>query len=160
VSSRRRTTTVFAVAGALLAGAAVWGVLMFRADAKRDGVDDAANRGPLTAEQYAAAVRIVQREVRDQKASLTSATAILRPGTVLQANVGPACTSGHLIRIRLLGRFPHIVTGGTTDGSGGRVTEVDIAADAATGRACELGVGTGKGHPFRRAADLMPALVR
>jgi hypothetical protein len=159
VSSRRRTATVLAVAGTLLAGAAVWGLLMFRADAKRDGVD-AASRGPLTAEQYAAAVRVAQREVREKKASLTSATAILRRGTVVRANVGPACTSGHLIRIRLLGRFPHIVTGGTTGGSGGRFTEVDIAADAATGRACELGVGTGKGHPFRRAADLMPALAR
>ena len=34
---------------------------------------------------------------------------------------------------------------------------VGITADAATGRACLLGVGTGKSHPYRDAADLMPA---
>jgi hypothetical protein len=151
---------VFAVAGGLLAGAAVWGLLMVRADAKHDGVDDPANHGPLTAEQYAAAVRIVQREVASEKASLTSATAILTRGRVRNANVGPACTSGHLIRIRLLGRFPRITVSPPPGGRGGPVRLVGITADAATGRACLLGVGTGKNHPYRGAADLMPALAR
>jgi hypothetical protein len=156
--SRRRTAGVFVVASGLLASAAVWGLLMVRADAKRDGIDDQASRGPLTAEQYAAAVRIVQREVKRQKASLTSATAILVRGKVRDATVGPACTSGHLIRIRLLGRFPHITVSPPPGAPGGPVRLVGITVDAATGRACLLGVGTGTGHPYGNAADLMPAL--
>ncbi len=158
MSRRGRTAAVFGAAGALLVGAAAWGFLMVRADAKHDGVDDPANHGPLTSEQYAAAVRIVQREVTKEKATLTSATAIVTRGKVRDANVGPACTSGHLIRIRLLGRFPRITVSPPPGGKGGPVRLVGITADATTGRACLVGVGTGRSHPYREAADLMPAL--
>ena len=151
------------VACALLATAGVWGAMMLRADAHH-GAPSSSTRGPLTEEQYAAAVRVAQHEVDQQKPSrLTSATAVLKPGNVRQPNRADACHSGHVVKIRLVGRFPRIVTGlarGGPQSGSGRVTLVGITTDATSGRACLLGVGTGRSAPYRDAADLMPALDR
>ena len=112
VTQRMRRTTVVVVACALLATAGVWGAMMLRADAHH-GAPSSSTRGPLTEEQYAAAVRVAQHEVDQQKPSrLTSATAVLKPGNVRQPNMADACHSGQVVKIRLVGRFPRIVTGG------------------------------------------------
>lgn len=151
------------VACALLATAGVWGAMMLRADAHH-GAPSSSTRGPLTEEQYAAAVRVAQHEVDQQKPSrLTSATAVLKPGNVRQPNRADACHSGQVVKIRLVGRFPRIVTGlarGGPQSGSGRVTLVGITTDATSGRACLLGVGTGRSAPYPDAADLMPALNR
>ena len=157
-----RTTSVFVGAGALLVSAAVWGVLMFRADAKHDrSVGDPADYGPLTDRQYAAAVRVAQHELDRQKPSrLVSATAVLKPGKVRQPNLADACHSGEVVRIRLVGRFPRITVSPPPGGTSGPVTLVGITADATNGRACLLGVGVGRSAPYGDAADLLPALHR
>jgi hypothetical protein len=144
-----RTTSVFVVAGLLMATAAAWGTHMMRAD-----------YGPLSSSQYAAAVAIAQREVDQEKAHLTSATAVIRTGKVHQPNRAGSCTSGREIRILLIGRFPHIAVSPPPGAPDGRVTSVGITADATSGRACLLGVGTGRADPYRHSADLMPALHR
>ena len=150
------------VACALLATAGVWGAMMLRADAHHE---TPSSRGPLSEEQYAAAVRVARHEVDEQKPSrLTSVTAVLKPGTVRQPNMADACHSGQVVKIRLVGRFPRITTGGLARGGpqsgSGRVTLVGITTDATSGRACLLGVGTGRSAPYPDAADLMPALDR
>jgi hypothetical protein len=159
-----RRTTVVVVACALLATAGVWGAMMLRADAHHSA-PSSSTRGPLTEEQYAAAVRVAQQEVDQQKPSrLTSATAVLKPGNVRRPNMADACHSGQVVKIRLVGRFPRIATGGLAGGGpqrgSGRVTLVGITTDATSGRACLLGVGTGRSAPYRDGADLMPALDR
>jgi hypothetical protein len=159
LTPRARSTTVLVAACALLATAGIWGAVMVRADAGHDRpVGDAADYGPLSADQYAAAVRVAQHQADRLAGRLTSATAVVRPGQVSQANLAGACDSGSVVRIRLTGRFPHLATGGAVGSPGGPVTTVDITADGTSGRACLLGVATGKPTPYRHAADLMPAL--
>jgi hypothetical protein len=158
LSPRARNTTVLVTACALLVTAGVWGALMMRADARHDRPVDASEYGPLTAAQYSAAVAVARHEIDRERAKITSVTAVLHRGTVHQPNQPGTCTSGREVRIRLVGRFPHIAVGGAAGAPGGSVTEVDITTDAVSGRACLLGVGTGKATPYHHAADLMPAL--
>jgi hypothetical protein len=151
---------VFAAAAALLAAAAVWGLVMVRADAQHDGVDDPANHGPLTAEQYAAAVRVAKGEITREQAHVTSATAILVRGKEHHGNLGPPCSSGHEIKIRLIGRFPNTNVGGPPD-DGQPVPHglyVTTILDAATLQACVTGVSLGHGTPYPHSADLLPAI--
>jgi hypothetical protein len=151
-----RTASVFGVAGVLMASAGISGAHMMRAEVKHP---HASVHGPLSDAQYAAAVRIAHHQVRRGHVHLTSATAVIRRGTVTQANMGGICTSGTEIRIRLVGHGFHIVTGGLP-GGGGDVTSMEITADAATRHACLLSVGTGHAAPYHHGADLMPALHR
>jgi hypothetical protein len=148
---------VIATAVALLAGAAVWGLLMVRADAKHD---DPADHGPLSAEQYAAAVRAAKGEITREQAHVTSATAVLVRGKELHGNLGHPCSSGHEIKIRLIGRLPNTDVGGTQD-DGQPVPHglyVTTILDAASLQACVTGVSPGHGAPSAHSADLLPAL--
>jgi hypothetical protein len=161
VTPRWRTASVFIVSGLLLVGAGLWGAELMRADAKHEPrVGDPADFGPLTSSQYAAAVAIVQHEVDREGAHLTSATAVIRPGKVHRSNLGGSCTSGREIRIRLIGRFPHIQADRRRGAPRRPVTSVGIIADASSGRACLLGVRNAHADPYARSADLMPALSR
>lgn len=149
------------VAVGMMAGAAIWGALMLRADARhKHQVGHAADYGPLTGTQYAAAVAVAQREIDKEHAHLTSATAVIRTGKVHQPNLSGSCTSGQVVRILLIGRFPHIVVDPPPGAPDGPVTSVGITTDATSGAACLLGVGNVKVHPYARSADLMPALSR
>jgi hypothetical protein len=153
-----RTASVFGVAGVLMASAGISGAEMMRADVQHHHV---ATHGPLTNDQYAAAVRVAQHELDKQKPShLNSATAVLRKGKVRQPNLADACHSGELVKIRLVGRFPRINVSPPPGVEAGPVTVVGITADAKSGRACLLGVGTGTSRAYRDAADLRPALHR
>lgn len=159
--SGRRTWSVLGVAVVLLGAAAAWGLLMLRADATHDrSVGNPADYGPLTAAQYAAAVGIVQKEIDREKARVTSATAVVRAGKVHQPNLAGRCTSGRVIRILLIGRFPNITVDPPPGAPDGPVTSVGITADAASGQACVLGVGNTHVHPYGNGADLLPALSR
>lgn len=138
-----------------MASAAVWGAIMLRADAKREPqVGNPADYGPLTGTQYAASARAAQTEVVRSRARLTSATAIVRRGHVKAPNLSAACTSGHVIRILLVGRFPRLDVHGPRTAHG-----VLVTADARSGEACDRAVMTGHVKRYRHGADLLPVLA-
>ncbi len=98
-----RTAWVFGVAGLLMASAGVVGAQMMRADAQHGSSDTDISRR----RQYDAAVRIARHQVDLLHPRLSSASAIVQRGTVTQANLSGSCTSGSVIKIRLVGpRFP------------------------------------------------------
>ena len=107
----------------------------------------ATSTGSLTRQQYDAAVNVALHEVDNQDARITSATAVLKrnAGKNAPSNTGHRCTGDQVLKVRLIGTFPHTVTSGGPPGgdpNGGRVTQMDIKADPATGEACLIGVGT------------------
>jgi hypothetical protein len=152
-----RTVSVFGVAGVLMASAGVSGAEMMRAEVRHE---PPSVHGSLTNEQYAAAVRIAQHQVHRVHPRLTSATAIVKRGTVSRTNMSGSCTSGRVIEIRLIGHGFRAVAGGLPGRGGGRVTSMQVTADAVSGHPCLLSVRTGHGSPYHGAADLMPALHR
>lgn len=158
--SRGRTGVVLGIGVVLLLTAGVWGVVMLRADATHEprfvsSPDD----GPLTPRQYTLAVRATERAVDVGQARLSSATAMVRSGSVHDPNQGGLCDSGQLIEIRLIGRFPQIGAHRLPGGPSRAVTSVEITADGTSGRSCRLDLGVGNASPYRHAADLLPALT-
>jgi hypothetical protein len=77
---------------------------------------------------------------------VTSATATVGEGTVTDPNAGPACTSGTLLHIKLIGTFPTIGVGLLpTAGAPGAsndysVTTVLVIADPESGKPCDISV--------------------
>ena len=112
--------------------------------------DDAGpvDTGTLTEKQYDTAVNVARHEVENQDAEVTSATAVLKhnAGPDAASNTGQKCTGDQVLKIRLIGTFPHAVTTGTPGGGSTTVTEMDIKADPDSGDACLIGVGT-SAHP-------------
>ena len=100
----------------------------------------ATSTGSLTRQQYDVAVNVALHEVDNQDARITSATALLKrnAGKNAPSNTGHRCTGNQVLKVRLIGTFPHVGTGAPS----GPVTEMDIKADPATGEACLIGVGT------------------
>ena len=81
-------------------------------------------------------------------------------GTVTQANMGGSCTSGHVIKIRLVGHGFRSVTGGLAGQKHQTVTSVEITADASSQHPCLMSVFTGPpAAPYRDSDDLLPALA-
>jgi hypothetical protein len=107
-----------------------------------------ADTGRLTPGQYAAAVNLARHEIENQDAEVTRATAVIKhnAGPGAPSNTGVECTGDQVLRVRLIGTFPHITTGGTPGSRPGPVTELDIKADPDSGQACLIGVGTAR-HP-------------
>jgi len=109
--------------------------------------------GSLTDHEFNVAVAIARAEVAKDAATITSATATIGTGTETETNVGPPCTSGTLLHIKLIGTFPTIVVGLLpTAGAPGAsndnsVSAVLITADPESGKACLLGVQTGPTTP-------------
>ncbi|HET8665393.1 MAG TPA: hypothetical protein VFM08_13835 [Nocardioides sp.] len=152
----KRTAWVFGVAGLLMVAGGVAGAQMLRADAQHP-----AEKGRLTQAQYDDAVRIARHQVRRLDPRLTSASAIVRPGTVTRPNMTGTCSSGSVILIRLAGHDFHVGTGARADGKDAPVTTVEITADATSGRPCLRSVLTGPpASPYRNGDDLLPALAR
>jgi hypothetical protein len=120
-----------------------------------DGVPS--GTGQLTREQYDAAVNVARHEVENQDATITSATAVLKKnaGKNAPSNTGYRCTGDHVLRIRLIGSFPHAVTTGTPAGGSTTVTEMDIKADPGSGNACLIGVGTATDPKPERGATVL-----
>lgn len=151
----KRTAWVFGIAGLFMVTVGVAGAQMLRADAQHPAED-----GRLTQAQYDAAVRVARHQVRTLHPQLTSATAVVRRGTVTQPNMSGSCTSGMVVKIRLVGDGFRTVTGGLAGGKSRSVTSVEITADPDSGRPCLLSVGTGRPPPaFRDGDDLLPALA-
>jgi hypothetical protein len=100
--------------------------------------------GALTDREFKTAVTIARAEADKEAATLTSATATVGAGTETQPNAGPACTSGTLLHIKLIGTFPTIVA----DLAGGAsVSTVLITADPESGKPCLISVQTGLTTP-------------
>jgi hypothetical protein len=112
--------------------------------------------GSLTDREFSVAVAVARAEIEKYAATVTSATATVGEGTVTDPNAGPACTSGTLLHIKLIGTFPTIgigllptagapsssaPSGGVpTDGSDLSAMAVLVTADPASGKACDLSV--------------------
>jgi hypothetical protein len=106
-----------------------------------------ADTGKLTEKQYDTAVNVARHEIENQDAAVTSATAVLKrnSGQRGSSNTGLQCTSDQVLKVRLIGTFPHTAVAGTP-GDAGPITQMDIKADAVSGDACLIGVSTSK-HP-------------
>jgi hypothetical protein len=85
-----------------------------------------------------------------------SASYVLRRGKVGHANTGEPCMSGRLIKVKIIGTFPHIVTTGDpwTSEEDSDVHAVLVTADARTGTPCQIGVQTGDPKPLRGAIGI------
>jgi hypothetical protein len=109
--------------------------------------------GSLTDHEFNVAVAIARAETEKYAATVTSATATVGAGTVTDPNAGPACTSGTLLHIKLLGTFPTISIGLTpTAGAPSAsndysVSAVLITADPESGKACDISVRIGANTP-------------
>jgi hypothetical protein len=108
--------------------------------------------GSLTDKQFNVAVAVARAETEKYAATVTSATATVGVGTVTDPNAGPACTSGTLLHIKLIGTFPTIVVAGPSTGAPGAsndysVTAVLITADPESGKPCDISVQTGSTSP-------------
>jgi len=113
----------------------------------------------ITDREIALAAALVQQELRkgrEEDNTLDSASVSVSPGRVAQPNTGEACDSGRLLRVRLIGTFPHIVTTGDPGASADEtvVRAVLLTADAKSGRVCLVGVRTGHVEPAPGATVL------
>jgi len=158
--SRRRTWSVLGVAVVLLGGAAAWGLVMLRADATHNPpIGNPADYGSLTADQYAVAVRVARTVSRDPGNHLTSATAVVVSGRVSRADAPAGCRSGRLLKVRLIGRFPHTVVDRSPDTARqGPVRAVLLTAVVSSGEVCAAGISVEHLAPYRHGGDLMPVL--
>ncbi|CAN5290929.1 hypothetical protein BH09ACT12_BH09ACT12_05420 [soil metagenome] len=172
---RRRRGLVVATAGAMavvtvLGGAAVVGSgtstspdLPVAHDSSRSvpatpKASSTANERQLSDEELALAVTLAEQEIESFDATITSATVRADTGTVMNSNTGMPCTSGRLLRIKLIGSFPHTVTTGHLVPPGDPTPDVTvraalITADAQTGLACLIGVQTAENGMPEPAPD-------
>jgi len=109
------------------------------------GSSSTPGHGSLTDREFNVAVAVARAEIEKYAATVTSATATVGVGTVTDPNAGPACTSGTLLHIKLIGTFPTIVVGGPSTGAPGAsndylVTTVLVTADPESGKPCEVSV--------------------
>lgn len=105
------------------------------------------------------ATAIARDEETREQAHLASSTVTAGRGVVRDSNTGHPCRSGRVLRITLIGDFPHIVTTGHAVEPGQPVPDltvraVDLTADALTGQTCLIGVRTGQPEPAPRAVVL------
>jgi hypothetical protein len=109
--------------------------------------------GSLTDREFNVAVAVARAEIAKYVATVTSATATVGEGTVTDPNAGPACTSGTLLHIQLIGTFPTILvgpmpsTGAPGPSTDYSVTAVLVTADPASGQPCDISVQTGPRTP-------------
>ena len=145
------------IGACLVAAIAIGGCARSAKTAASDGGGGSSSspaHGPLTDHEFNVAVAIARAQADKAGATAgTTATATVGVGTVTDANVGPACTSGTLLHIKLIGTFTHIVTTGSptddasSEGTAYSVSAVLITADPASGKACLVSVQTGAVTP-------------
>lgn len=112
-----------------------------------------ANPAGLTARQIAFAEHIARAEIAKQRSHVRLAVAQLHPGSVRWSNTGHACTTGTLLRVTLIGSFPHTLVAPVPGGSGTVRAEV-IEANPVTGQECSIGVTTDRIQPPKDATPL------
>jgi hypothetical protein len=106
-----------------------------------------------TANRTTVSAACERAETAKEAATITSATATIGAGTETETNVGPPCTSGTLLHIKLIGTFPRIaISGSPTDdasseGDNYSASAELITADAESGKACLISVQTGTVAP-------------
>lgn len=118
----------------------------------------ATDRGLLTSQEYATAVRLARSEIAKDHATVSSAVATLVSGRVRQPNLATGCTSGRLLVVTLVGDFPEITVSPAPGSPTGPDMWVTLKADPATGVACLEGVGVGQFKTPAGSANLSPAL--
>jgi hypothetical protein len=100
----------------------------------------------LSRDEVTTATTAAEEVIRREEARVTSATVTASYGRVVeQSNTGHRCTSGQLLRVRLVGSFPHLTTSGGPpggDGTDGIVRTVLLTVDGGSGRTCVIGVST------------------
>jgi hypothetical protein len=138
-SMRRATTWGLALALLLLTGCGTGSGQGSAAGSDSRQIALASSRLPR--QQALFARHIARVEIRRQRSHVRLAVAELHPGRVRLSNTGFRCDSGTLLRVRLIGRFPHTIIAPTPGGSATVRSEV-IEADPATGRECLIGFGT------------------
>jgi hypothetical protein len=120
-----------------------------------------ANSSRLSDDELAMALTAAREEAKSEDAQITTATATAEVGTVSQPNTGYQCSSGRVLRIMLIGSFPHVVVAGLPTDPRNAAQPADsevhamlLTADAATERVCEIGAQTGSVNPDRDATVL------
>ena len=115
----------------------------------------------LTGAERAAAVAAARTEIERQEATVTSATVTIGRGPVAQSNTGFTCESDVVLKVKLIGDFPHVVTTGHALGPRNHGEDVDfivramlLKVDPDSGQTCLIGVQTGKVRPDPGAIDL------
>jgi len=108
----------------------------------------------LSRQQIALATRIARHEIARQGSHIRVAVAQLHPGVVHQSNTGHTCTSGTLLRVTLIGSFPHGKVSPTPGGDGTVRAEV-VEANPSTGQECLIGAQTGQVQPPQGATRLV-----
>ena len=143
VPPRRRVVPAASIAAACLLAVAVIG-----------GCSSSTHmHGALTDREFKTAITIARAEADKAGATITSATATVGPGTETVANIGPPCTSGTLLHIKLIGTFPHTavtpspITDTASEGNDYSVSAELITADPVSGKGCSLAVQTGAVTP-------------
>lgn len=124
--------------------------------------EPSAESGTIADRERTLAQDIVRQELNEERlkdATIDSASFTVSEGTVTESNTGHVCDSGRLLRVRLIGDFPHIVTTGplpdeTTTAKDTTVSAVLLTADYQTGKVCLVGVGTGEVAPETGATVL------
>jgi hypothetical protein len=114
-----------------------------------------AGSSPMSDGELAIALRVAREEAKSDDVQVTIATGIAEVGTVPQPNTAYQCSSGRVLRITLIGTFPHVVVApgpqavpiNAAQSADFEVHAMLLTADAATGRVCEIGVQTGTVHP-------------
>ena len=121
----------------------------------------ATSASQLSHDELAEAYSAADEKAESEDAHITSATVTAEEGTVPETNTGYRCSSGRLLRITLIGTFPHAVVahGPANPSHAAEPFDSDVhamllIADAATGRVCEIGVQTGAVSPDPNATVL------
>jgi len=120
-------------------------------------VSDARQSNPagLTRQQITFATHIARREIAKQGSHIRIAVAQLHPGTVHQSNTGHTCETGTLLRVTMIGSFPHTTVAPMPGGNATVHAEI-VEANPTTGQECLIGVKTGQVQPPDGATRLVP----
>jgi hypothetical protein len=113
-------------------------------------------RSRMTAQQVAFAERIARSEIAKQHSHVRIAVAQLHPGSVRQSNTGHTCDSGTLLRVTLIGAFPHTVVSPVPGGNATVHVEV-IEANPDSGQECLISVQTGRVE-IPKGATTLPSI--
>lgn len=115
-------------------------------------------RPSLSQDEAAKAVAVARQVIADQGASVSSTTALARSERIKASNTGHSCTSGRVLKIKLIGTFPHTGTTGHPVQAGDPAPDFTVRAmivtvDAQTGHACLLGVQTAENGDVKPLPD-------
>jgi hypothetical protein len=143
-------------AACLLAAIAVAGCASGASRVSDDPSTSSPTHGALTDHEFNVALSVAEAEAAKAGATATtSATATVGAGIETDPNAGPACTSGTLIHIKLIGSFNAV----TVDLTDAPVTTMLITADPESGKPCEISVQVGPTSPDPGAAVLFTSFT-